>query len=516
MTDRPLISLKQIAKRFGSILALQGAELTARAGEIHVILGENGAGKTSLMSVLSGLYQPDAGEVAVAGQPVSIKSPADALRLGIAMVPQHVELVENLTVWENVILGQPGSGWLDRRQAREAIRRLVDETQMDINVDAVVRQLSAGQQQKVEILKTLFRKARVIILDEPTTFLTPQETDALYTTMGNLAARGMAVILVTHKLRDALRVGHRLTVMRAGRVVATVAAGQASEAQLVQWLMGGSERDSARLLNPEPLAHLPPDAPAVLELSGVTAAGGKQRITLKDVNLTLRRGEIRGIAGITGSGQRELAEAILGLLPLARGEIRLVGRPLSRWPVRQRLAAGLAIIPEDRIYDGILPGLPLYETLLLGQHQEVFPGMAYRAARAREMAAAAVRDYDIKAPGPDVPVSYLSGGNIQKVIVARAVQHAGRHDPAVVVAVNPTRGLDVRTVRQVHDRLRQVAAAGGAVLLMSEDLDELMAECHTISVMYQGRLVAGFDRDQFDRYRIGEAMLGRTGEGVRA
>lgn len=509
MTQQPLVRMVNISKRFGSIQALKAATFEVEAGETHVILGENGAGKSSLMSVLVGLYQPDQGEVYVAGQPVSIQTPAAALKLGIAIVPQHVELVDKLTVWENVVLGQEGSGWfLDRRQAREQVRRLADRHGLGLTPDLVAGQLSAGQQQKVEILKVLYRKARILVLDEPTTFLTPQETDDLYETLTGLAAEGMTIVVVTHKLRDALKFARRLTVMRAGRVEAVVAAAEATEQQLIQWLMGTDAESSRRIMEAPPLAALDPGADVLLQVRDL-AAGGGNRIRIQGINLQVRTGEIHGISGVAGSGQRELAEALLGVLPVARGEVRLGGHTVTDWPVPRRLQAGVMLIPEDRIHDATLPALSLYENLVLCQHREIFPGLRYRPETAIDLAHAAIAEFEIKAPSAHVPVAYLSGGNMQKVIVARAVQFAGRHNPSLTIAANPTRGLDVRTVRQVHDRLRDIAAAGGTVLLMSEDLDELMAECHTISVMYQGELTARFTGPDYDRYRIGEAMLGR-------
>lgn len=508
--QKPLVRLKGVSKRFGAIQALREVTFSAFPGEVHVVLGENGAGKTSLMSVLAGLYRPDQGEIEVDGKPVTLRDPADALRCGVALVPQHVELVPNLTVWENVILGhEPGGLVLRRREARERVRRLAEEHGIDVQPDDRVETLSAGQQQKVEILKMLYRRARILILDEPTTFLTPQETDGLLETLGRLAAQGLSVLLVTHKLQDALRVGHRLTVMRAGQVVASLAAGQADEVRLVEWMMGTSSADSQRLLDAPPLPPLDPDAPTILELIRLEAGGDRHRVSLRDVNLRLRRGEIRGIAGIAGSGQRELAEAVLGLLPLRGGHIRLRGADVSHWPVARRLEAGLALIPEDRIADGILPDLSLTETLVLGLHRHLFPGLRYQTEIADRLAGQVIRQYEVKAPGARVRTAYLSGGNMQKVLVARAVEHARRHSPAVLLAVNPTRGLDIRTVRHVRDRIRDVAASGGAVLLMSEDLDELMEECHHITVLHQGRVLGEFEGPSYDRYRIGEAMLGR-------
>lgn len=508
----PLVRLTGVSKRFGAVQALVGVGFSVFPGEVHVVLGENGAGKTSLMSVLAGLYRPDEGRMEVGGRTVHLRSPADALRHGIALVPQHVELVGNLTVWENVVLGHEGSVvLLNRARARERVRHVARTHGIAVEVDARVDSLSAGEQQKVEILKMLYRSARILILDEPTTFLTPQETDTLLQTLTRLATRGLGVILVTHKLQDALRVGHRLTVMRAGRVVASVPSAGVDESALVAWLMGAEEEHSARLLRSEPLPPVPPGAPVLLELAGLRTRDGGHRVTLRDIRLTLRQGEILGVAGVAGSGQRELAEAILGLVPV-EGRIRLRGTEVQSWPVARRLEAGLALIPEDRIAEGILPELPLTETLVLGLHRRLFPGLRFRVDRAEALAAEVIRAYEVKAPGGRVPTAHLSGGNMQKVLVARAVEQCRGHASPVLIAVNPTRGLDIRTVRQVRDRLRAVAAGGGAVLFVSEDIDELMEECHRVTVLHQGRLVAQFEGPRYDRYRIGEAMLGRREE----
>lgn len=507
--SKPIISLKNISKRFGSVQALRGAHLTAWAGEVHVILGENGAGKSTLMNILVGLYQPDEGECYVGGHPVNIRTPADARRLGIAMVAQHAELIPNITVWENVVLGQESTRWLvPRHRARVEVERLVERYHLALDPDASVEGLSAGEQQKLEILKMLYRKARILILDEPTTFLTPQESDELYDTLSALAGEGYVVLLVTHKLRDALKFGRRLTVMREGRVVAEAETCAVAEEQLVRWIMGEGG-DTSQLMGSSPTWSVSDEGPVVLKLTGVTTAQSG-RVQLHNVDLQLRAGEIHGIAGVAGNGQRELTEAILGVLPVASGEIRLGDDDIRNWPVDRRLRAGLCIIPEDRIHDGSLPEMSVYENFILGAHRELFAFWRYSPKAAIDLCRQAIVEYDIKAPGPQVPVAYLSGGNIQKVIVARVAVRAGRKKRAVVIATNPTRGLDVRAARKVLDQLRVIAGNQGGVLLISEDLDELVSECQTISVMYQGRLVATFKGPPYDRYAIGEAMLGRT------
>ncbi|MFS8570275.1 MAG: ABC transporter ATP-binding protein [Thermaerobacter sp.] len=507
--EPPFVHAQGISKRFGAIQALDGVNFEVARGEIHVVLGENGAGKTSLMSVLTGLYQADAGEILVDGRPVRITSPADALRLGIAMVPQHVELVNNLTVWENVILGREQGGlFLRRDHQRQQVAELAQRYDLPIDPDAVVASLAAGQKQKVEILKMLHRQARLLILDEPTTYLTPQEVDSLFGTLTSLVQRGMTVILVTHKLRDALRIGNRLTVMRGGRVVAAgVPASETDELQLVRWLIGGQD-ETGQLLEAEPLPPLGSEAAPVLQVENLSVQV-PGRVALRDISLTVRAGEIVGLAGVAGSGQRELAEALVGLLPTAGGRILLNGTDITAWPVAHRLDAGLACIPEDRLREGILPSMPIVETFVLGLHRYLFPDGRYRIGKALEAANRVIDEYKVKTPHAWFPTAALSGGNVQKVIVGRAVQMCSYHRHPALVAMNPTRGLDVRTVRDVHHRLRQVASQGGAVLLVSEDLDELMGNCHRIAVIYQGRVDAVFDGPDYDRYQIGEYMLGR-------
>ncbi|HEX6988906.1 MAG TPA: ATP-binding cassette domain-containing protein, partial [Bacillota bacterium] len=435
---------------------------------------------------------------------------ADALRLGIAMVPQHVELVNNLTVWENVILGREQGGlFLRRDRQRRHVAELAARYDLPIDPDAPVGSLAAGQKQKVEILKMLHRQARLLILDEPTTYLTPQEVDTLFSTLTHLVERGMTVILVTHKLRDALRLGHRLTVMRGGRVVAgAVPASETDEQELVRWLIGGSREETSQLLEAEPLLAPAPDAAPVLRVENLSVSA-PGRVSLREINLTLRAGEIVGLAGVAGSGQRELAESLLGLLPAAAGRVLLGDDDITSWPVARRLGGGLACIPEDRLREGILPSMPIVETFILGLHRHLFPDGRYRMARALAEANRVIDEYQVKTPHAWFPTAALSGGNVQKVIVGRAVRMCSHHQHPALVAMNPTRGLDVRTVRDVHQRLRQVAGAGGAVLLVSEDLDELMSNCHRIGVIYQGRIDAVFEGPGYDRYRIGESMLGR-------
>jgi simple sugar transport system ATP-binding protein len=503
------VEMRGIAKRFGETEALRGVDFSVRRGEIHGLLGENGAGKTTLMNVLSGLYRADRGEVLVDGRPVAIRSPHDALGQGIGMVHQHVELIPNFTVLENVLLGREGDRlWLRVDRHRRAVDEVARRFGLAVELDAEVRGLAAGVQQKVEILKALYRGVEVLILDEPTTMLTPQEVDVLFGTISAMTDGGVTVVFITHKIREILANCDRVTVMRAGQVVDTLARADAEETRLVELMIG--QRLTALAAGSGGAA---PDAPPRLEVVGlgVPAEGGEPAV--RDVGFALRAGELVGLAGVAGNGQRELAEALIGLVPAATGAIRVAGLDVTHASVRDRLAAGLVWIPEDRLHDGLLPGLSVAENLVLGLHPGAFERRGlFDHAAARALADAAIREYGIVAPGAGARAIALSGGNIQKLLVARALELARRVGGRTLIAANPTRGLDVRATDFVRRRLVEFAAAGGAVLLISEDLDELLGLAHRMLVVYRGRLVADLPRRAFDAYRIGALMAGAAAE----
>jgi simple sugar transport system ATP-binding protein len=499
------VEMRGVAKRFGATLALRGVDLALRRGEIHGLLGENGAGKTTLMNVLSGLYRADAGSIVLDGRPVEIRAPADALRHGIGMVHQHVELIPTFTALENILLGAEGTAWwlrLDRRRASvEAIARRFG---LPVPLAAPVGALAAGVQQKVEILKALHRGVEVLILDEPTTMLTPQEVDGLFATIRSLADGGVTVVFITHKIREILANCDRVTVMRGGRIVATVDRASTSEAQLVEMMIG------QRTLATDALAEGAgaPAGATVLAVRDVSVvAVGRARL-VDACSLAVRAGEMVGVAGVAGNGQRELAEAIVGVLP-ATGSVAIAGRDVTDANVHDRIAAGLVYIPEDRIHDGVLPGLSVAENLVLGLHPYAFAGRhVFDHRLARELAERAIADYGIQARDAAARAVELSGGNIQKILVARAMALAGLTRAVALVATNPTRGLDVRATAFVRGRLLAFARAGGGVLLISEDLDELLQLCDRIVVMYRGAVMADVPRAAFDAYRIGALMAG--------
>lgn len=500
----PLVRMRGVRKRFGAVVALDGADFELRAGEVHGLLGENGAGKTTLMNVLAGLYRADEGEVEVEGRPLRIREPQDAVRLGIGMVHQHFELVGHFTAVENVMLGREGGVWLQKQRARREVQALAERVGLVVPLDVAVRELPVGVQQKVEILKALYRGARVLILDEPTTLLTPQEVDALLDSLRTLVATGVSVVFITHKLQEALRACDRITVMRQGRRVVTVDRQEANAAQLVTWMVGSS---------PPPAAvreAVIPGAP-VLELEGVRATDRRGLVVLRDVNLHVRSGEVVGIAGVSGNGQEALAGVMAGGLRPQAGMVRIGGRPARGHGVIHRMEDGVLLIPEDRLRDGVLPRMSVAENVLLGRHRIHFPRVRYDPKVSRNLAVQAIEEFRIVCPGPDAPAGQLSGGNLQKLIAARVFGGARERGAKLLVAHNPTRGLDVPSTEFLHAQLAEFCRRGGAVVLISEDLDELLKLSDRILVLYRGQLVAEFPRGRYDRYAIGRAMAGGVG-----
>lgn len=541
----PLLAMDGIVKRFGEVTALAGVDFRAERGEIHGLLGENGAGKTTLMNVLSGLYRPDAGRILLDGQPAAIREPRDAVARGIAMVHQHVELVGHFTALENIVLGREGGRWRLRRSAlRGQVEALAARYGLAVPLDVPVARLGVGVQQKVEILKALYRGVEILILDEPTTLLTPQEVETLFATLRALTHSGLLVIFITHKIREALAVTDRLTVMRRGRVVATLPTAAADEGRLVELMIGerlpraadatvaaalglggeepplerhpasGPEATPVPAAGPAARPAAPTDAAVPrLVLEGLTVTDERHRPLVEEVSLTVHPGEILGVAGVAGNGQRELVEAIVGLRPVRRGRILLDGNPIEALPGRERLARGIAYIPEDRLGDGILPTLSVTDSLLLGLHHLLVRGIRLDARRARALAEEVIAEYRIVCPDPAVRTATLSGGNIQRVVAGRAFRLAALTGHRLLVAMNPARGLDVPATRLIHERLREVRARGGAVLLCSEDLDELMTLADRIAVLRAGRLAGLFPQAAYDPYAIGAAMVGAAAPG---
>lgn len=498
--------MRGIAKRFGDTVALRGVDFTAAAGEIHGLLGENGAGKTTLMNVLSGLYRADRGEIRLDGRPLAIRGPHDALHHGVGMVHQHVELIDSFTALENVLLGREGGGWrLAAERRRRDVEAVAERFGLAVGLGAEVRTLAVGVQQKVEILKALYRGVDILILDEPTTMLTPQEVDVLFATIRTLADSGVTVVFITHKIREILANCDRVTVMRAGEVVATLPRADMDADRLVSLTIGQRVVPTSH----QDLPPLPEARSALLDVRGLSVAGAGGARPVADCTFAVHAGELVGLAGVAGNGQRELGEALLGLLPVAGGRVVLGGRDLTYAPVRARLRAGLVLVPEDRIQDGLLPGLSIAENFVLGLHRWAFGGgIVFQHDHARDLARRAIADFGIVARDEQAPAIALSGGNIQKMLVARALGLAHLVGARVLLAMNPTRGLDVRATEFVRRRLADFARAGGAVMFVSEDLDELLGLCDRLLVMAGGTVVADLPRPQFDAYRVGALMTG--------
>ncbi len=496
--------MRGVTKRFPGVVANEDVDFEARTGEVHALLGENGAGKTTLSNILTGLYRPDEGEIALYGEPVHFHSPRDALDAGICMVHQHFRLVEPFSVAENVVLGDhrvAGRRFFVHPPAIE--RRVAELSQahgLAVDLHARIWQLSIGEQQRVEILKALYRDAWILIMDEPTAVLTPQEADDLFATLRSMAAEGRTVIFISHKLHEVMAVADRVTVLRGGRTVATVDVARTTPRSLAA-LMVGREVDVARRMVPE---HTPGDV--ALELAGVSAGGDRGGDALRDVSLRVRAGEIVGIAGVAGNGQRELAETISGMRASTAGAVQIAGRVLRRGDPRDAIAAGVAHVPEDRLGTGLAPSLSVTRNAAMKTYRSppFSLGPILRLKRMTEMARSLITRYDVKTPGPETPARNLSGGNLQKLVLGREFQG----EPVVLIAAQPTRGLDVGAIETVHAYLREAAADGVAVLVVSEDLDEVLALSDRVAVMYEGSVVAELNASSATPEELGFLMAG--------
>jgi general nucleoside transport system ATP-binding protein len=495
----PAVELRRVSKRFGSVLATDAVDFAVVGGEIHALCGENGAGKSTLMKILYGLLRPDAGTLLVDGEPLRRHSPAQAIARGIGMVHQHFTLVPTLTVAENLVLGREPRrfGLLNLGAARATVRRLMDRFALGLEPDRLVSDLSVGEQQRVEIAKVLHRGARVLVLDEPTAMLTPPEARQLFTILRELRAAGSAVVLITHKLDEVMRVSDRVTVMRHGRVVARFETAATTPEAIAHAMVGHDVVPDATRRGSPPSAAAP-----VLEVEDLTVDRGGV-LALDGVSLALRPGEILGIAGVEGNGQTELVEAIAGLRPVRRGCIRLAGTNLGPASVRARFAAGLAHVPEDRHRRGLVLDLTVAENLILGREDEV-AALAFWPGALAARAAPVLERHDVRPARPEAAAGTLSGGNQQKVVVARELGRKAR----VVLAAHPTRGVDVGAVARIWQELRAVRATGAAVLLVSADLAELFALADRLLVLYRGRVAAELDPRTVTTDEVGLYMTG--------
>ena len=511
-----VVEMKGISKRFPpNVIALDHVDFTLRAGEVHALLGENGAGKTTLMNILYGLYQADEGEVYVYGKKVNIKSPKDALRLGIEKVHQNYMLIDELTVTENIVLGlkSPREPLLDLEQAARNIAEFARNIGLSIDPKAKIWQLSAGEKQRVEILKALYRGAKILILDEPTQVLTPIEARQLFQAIRRLAREGLSIVFVTHKLPEVFATSDRITVLRKGKVVATLNTKDANEKLLAELIVGRAE-DVLVPVRKVGIAKPRTRAMTVLEVKGVCAVNDKGLPALKNVSFSVREGEIFAIAGIAGNGERELAEVLIGLRKVLKGRVFFMGKDITNKPVEEIMNLGIAYIPEDRLGVGVVPDLPVYLNIVLTMHSS--PPFAYKwllpvniniflnKEVIKRFTLDAISEYGIKASSPDVPAKYLSGGNLQRLILARELLKK----PKLLIAHHPTRGLDIAAARFMHEKLLQLKASGVAVLLISEDLDEVLSISDRIAVIYEGEIMGIVPNVNVNIEEIGLLMMG--------
>ncbi len=496
----PVISLRGITKHFPGVIANQAVDLDILEGEVHSLLGENGAGKTTLMNVLMGIYRPDAGTLQIDGREARIQSPRDAIRSGIGMVHQHFRLVSNLTVAENVALGmQAGLTTFDTRAAETLVEDLGRRYGLEVAPGAYIWQLSVGEQQRVEIVKTLSRRARVLILDEPTSVLTPQEAQALFQTLRRMVEARHSVVFISHKLDEVLEVSDRISVMQHGRTVGTVRAADTDQHQLAR-MMIGRELPAAGFDRSHELGA------TVMEVQGLSVAGDRGVPAVQRVTFSVRAGECLGFAGVAGNGQQELADALCGLRMPRAGGIRISGRDLTGAPPKAFIDAGVSYVPADRSGVGSVGALSLASNLILKSFRERRFGTSFLldAAAISRHAQALMTEYAIQASGTQVQTRTLSGGNLQKAILAREMSSA----PRVLVAVSPTRGLDVGATSFVRQVLHEHKLRGAAVVLISEDLEELFDLSDRIGVLFRGEVMGIFGAGDYDVKSLGLMMAG--------
>jgi len=495
------LEMQGITKRFPGVLSNKNVNIELRSGEVLAILGENGAGKTTLMNILYGLYQPDTGQILINERPVNISSPREAILHGIGMVHQHFMLVPTLTVSENVALGLPSPKGLviDLQGVARRIKEISATYGLSIHPDAYVWQLSVGEQQRVEIVKALYRGANLLILDEPTSVLTPQESNELILLLKKMADNGTPIILISHKLNEVMAVSNRVTVLRDGEVVATVNTAQTSPEELARKMVGREMPSFIREGKSSP-------GRAVLELKDVWAFGDKGPTALAGVSLDVKAGEILGIAGVSGNGQKELAEAVSGLRKTAKGQVLLNGKVITNLPPNRIIREGLGYIPEDRLHVGTISSFAVWENLILKDHHlpPYSRSIFLQYGRIKNICSSLVSRYGVKTPSLETSTGRLSGGNIQRVVLAREITRG----PVALVAASPTRGLDIAATQYVHTNLLEARKSGIGVLLISEDLEELLRLCDRIAVMYGGRIMKVMPVEEADERTLGLLMAG--------
>ncbi len=516
-TQSPAIKLTDIHKYFGPVHANRGASLEVARGEIHALVGENGAGKSTLMRVLSGMYAPDAGRMEVDGRDVTGWSTADAIAAGLGMVHQHFMLVPTLTVAENMMLGRERTRGLrlDVARARREVAELSATTGLVVRPEAIVADLSVGEAQRVEILKTLYRGATTLVLDEPTAVLSPPEIDELWTVLRGMRARGGTIVVITHKLDEVMAISDSITVMRHGRTVDRLRTAHTNPAEIAKAMVGRDVRLVMEFVvdeqggAPPGVTHSKSRLPAtpLLEVRDLTVDDARRLTAVHGVTFSVEPGEILGIAGVEGNGQTELIEAIAGLRSVRAGSVAVAGRDVTRASVKARGGAGLSHIPEDRQARGLVLDYSIAENLILGQQHRFTRGMQLDRDEIRANAARQIEAFDIRPADPARAVRALSGGNQQKVVIAREMHRAFQ----VLLAAQPTRGVDVGAIELIHARLREARDAGRAVLLVSADLAEILALSDRVAVMYGGRFAAMLPRAAASVEVLGRHMTGAGG-----
>ncbi len=506
MNENYAIELKNITKRFGKVTANDNVCLSVKKGEILSILGENGSGKTTLMNMISGIYYPDEGQIAINGKEVLIRSPKDSFDLGIGMIHQHFKLVEILTAAENIILGLPGRELLDRKAVGETINSLTGKYGFELNPEQKIYTMSVSQKQTVEIVKLLYRGVDLLILDEPTAVLTPQETDRLFAVLRNMRKAGHSIIIITHKLHEVLALSDRVSVLRKGRYIGTINTKEATEESLTEMMVG--KRVTLNIERPDPVA---PEKR--LDIKGLTCINREGVKTLENASFTAKGGEILGIAGVAGSGQRELLEAIAGLIPVKKGSVTFYPEEGGEKELTSMTAAeiarsgvGFSFVPEDRLGMGLVGSMDLTDNMMLRSYQK---GRSFFTDRRTPKALAEhlIEELEIAAPGTAVPVRKLSGGNVQKVLVGREISTS----PAVLLVAYPVRGLDIHSSYTIYRLLNQQKKRGAAVLCVGEDLDVLMELCDRILVMCGGRISGIVDGRTAAKEEIGKLMMNAGG-----
>lgn len=508
MAEIATVEMKQIRKEFPATLANDNVDFTAYKGEIHALLGENGAGKSTLMNILTGVLRPDGGEILINGARVSMKSPGDALALGIGMIYQHFKLVKPFTVAENIVLGMEQVKILKTQALEQQVKALSEEYKIDINPASAIWQLSIGEQQRVEILKVLYRKANILILDEPTAVLTPDEVRELFGTLRNMAAMGCTIIFITHKMNEVMEFADRITVLRDGRLVKALKKEETTEQELAQ-LMVGREISMGRRNTENTTRN-----EAILRVKGLTVLNDKKLKAVNDLSFDLYAGEILGIAGVSGNGQKELMEALAGLRPTVSGHLEVRGEDISKSSPRERISRGVAFIPEDRYGFALIKTMTVTENASLKCYRK--PEFCRRGVlnyrKLEQQAGRFIEEFEIKVGGPKSLVQSMSGGNAQKLILARETAE----NPSVILASYPVRGLDIKATESIHKILVQEKSRGAGVLLVSEDLDEIFQLSDRVAVMYEGTFMGILPVGEVGLEQIGMAMAGAARLGGEA